>query len=88
MRLIHASPAFERKLVKFLKKNTHLTIKIEKIFAVLEKDPHHVQLDTHKLHGRLAGHYACSISYNSRLIFSYDDMHIYPKSIGSHDEVY
>jgi addiction module RelE/StbE family toxin len=88
MRLIHVSPAFERKLVKFLKKNTYFAIKVDKVFSLLEKDPHHALLDTHKLHGQLAGHYACSISYDVRLIFSYDDMHVYPKSIGSHDEVY
>lgn len=88
MRTIHSSPAFERSLVKFFKRNPELFKKIEKVFALLEKDVHDPALDTHKLHGKLSQFYACKLSYDYRLVFIFDDKYIYPHSIGSHNEVY
>lgn len=45
-------------------------------------------LETHKLHGKMAKSYACSVNYYYRIVFSFDDQYIYLESIGSHDDVY
>lgn len=58
------------------------------VIRILSKDVSHPSLKTHKLHGRVGKSYACSINYDYRIVFSYDDKFIYLKSIGNHDDVY
>jgi len=88
MRKIDSPPAFDRRLVKFIKKNPDLKEKIEKVFKLLERDVKHPLLHSHRLSGRLARYFACSITYSYRLIFRFDQDYIYLRAIGSHDEVY
>ena len=88
MRKIIISAQFHKKLVKFLSKNSELKIQIRKTFNILEKDINNPLLKTHKLHGQLSVFYACYITYQYRLVFSYDKKYIYPHTVGSHDEVY
>ena len=69
----------------------------EKVFSTLEQlseqpfDPH---LKAHKLHGKLAGLWACEVEYDCRIIFTFEkdpntgkDL-IVLVDIGTHDEVY
>ncbi len=45
-------------------------------------------LHTHSLTGEMKGKYACSLTYELRIVFKlYDDI-IHFLDIGSHDEVY
>jgi mRNA-degrading endonuclease YafQ of YafQ-DinJ toxin-antitoxin module len=56
---------------------------------LLELDPFHPTLKTHKLQGKLKKYYSCSIDYYFRLIFDFlDNENIQLLDIGSHDEVY
>ncbi len=88
MRKITFTDSFRRDLAKFLRQHKDLTETIEKVFRRLETDIHIPSLKTHKLHGRLKRSYACSINYEYRIAFSFDDKNVYLESIGSHDELY
>jgi len=54
----------------------------------LKKDPFHPTLKTHKLKGNLRGLYACSLTYDLRIVFDLTDHVISLVDIGSHDEIY
>ena len=88
MRKLAQTDSFRRELGKLLKQHRDLTDTIEKVFTLLRNDIYSTSLHTHKLHGKMGDSYACSINYNYRIIFSFDDKYIYLESIGSHDEVY
>ena len=88
MRTVAISEAFDRKLFRFLKQRSELEQKIKDTFRLLEIDMSTPSLKTHKLHGKMAGSYACSINYHYRIVFTFDDKLIYPESIGNHDDVY
>ena len=88
MRTISPSEAFDRKLVKFLKQHRELSKDIKILFVKLELNLHDPVLKTHKLHGKLSRFHGASINYRYRIVFRFDEKHIYPQSIGSHDDVY
>ena len=51
----------------------------------LELDP---TLHTHPLSGNLKGKYACSLTYELRVVFRLYDNIVHLLDIGSHDEAY
>lgn len=88
------SSGFRRAFKKITKKNPHLE---EKIFSTLEKllnQPFNSELKTHKLHGKLAGLWACEVEYDCRIVFTFDNEPVTGEDIivladiGTHDEVY
>jgi addiction module RelE/StbE family toxin len=88
------SGGFLRAFKKITKKNPHLE---EKIFSALEKlvaRPYDPELKTHKLHGKLAGLWACEVEYDCRIVFTFDNEPLTGENIivladiGTHDEVY
>jgi addiction module RelE/StbE family toxin len=88
------SSGFRRAYKKVTKKSPHLE---EKIFSALEKllaQPFNPELKTHKLHGKLAGLWACEVEYDCRIVFTFADERgtgetvIVLADIGTHDEVY
>jgi len=60
----------------------------------LAEDPFAAHLATHKLKGKLAGSWACSVGYDLRVVFAFVDSGIGKEEeillieIGTHDEVY
>jgi mRNA interferase YafQ len=90
MRKIALSDAFLRKLKRFLKIHRDLDKEgvVDFVLEALGKDLSDPLLRTHKLHGKLSGLFACSITYRYRLVFSVKDNIIYPMSIGTHEDVY
>jgi mRNA-degrading endonuclease YafQ of YafQ-DinJ toxin-antitoxin module len=88
MRKIFASSVFSRRLRKFLAFHPELKKDVIKILSLLQTNIDSPKLHTHKLHGKMNKSYACSINFQYRLVFSYDETSIYPEYIGSHDEVY
>lgn len=88
------SSGFRRAFKEITKKNPHLE---EKIFSTLEKllnQPFNSELKTHKLHGKLAGLWACEVEYDCRIVFTFytepatEENIIVLADIGTHDEVY
>ena len=58
------------------------------LYDKLASDPFDPALHTHALTGDLKGKYACSLTYNLRVVFKVHDDIVYLLDIGSHDEVY
>lgn len=88
------SSGFTRAYKKITKKNPRLE---GKIFSALEKllaQPFDPELKTHKLHGKLAGLWACEVEYDCRIVFTFSEEPIKKEDvivladIGTHDEVY
>ena len=88
MRTIFATPAFNKMSRDFLRKNAHLKTRWSKTLKMLESDVSNPLLKTHKLHGSLKELYACRISYDHRIVFSFDATTITLYGIGSHDDMY
>ena len=88
MHTIVFSQSFEKRLDKFIKRNKALESKMWTIFNTLEKDLFYSTLHTHKLSGKLADYHACTISYDYRLVFKFDNNYIYPHAIGNHNQIY
>ena len=87
---IALTDAFLRKLARFLRIHKDIDREkiIDRVFDDLRLNINSPNLHTHKLHGKLNGLYACSVTYRYRLVFELRNDMIFPQSIGSHDDVY
>lgn len=81
---------YERVEKKFFKKHRDLMPKYAKILKQLEMNPFESTLKTHKLKGELDKYFACSLTYEYRIILTIRivEDEIILMDIGSHDEVY
>lgn len=85
---LELSNAFRRDAKKLLQKNPSLKGRYADLLAKLSNDPFDPALHTHSLAGKLKGKYACSLTYELRVVFKvYGDI-VHLLDIGSHDEVY
>ncbi len=88
------SQGFKRSFKKASRKNTALQEKIFTVLDVLCQNPFDPQLKTHKLHGKLAGLWACVVEHDCRIVFTFENSEdvnevlIVLADIGKHDEVY
>ena len=61
---------------------------------LLEQDPFHPKLKSHKLQGILEDNWACAVTYNLRIIFTFvknsdtNETEILLINLGTHEEVY
>ena len=88
MRILIVSNSAKRKLKAFIKKHPEHRVKLEQIITNLLKNLLQKKIKVHRLSGKLKFLYAASITYEYRLIYFFDDQHVYLINIGSHDEVY
>ena len=94
MRNLIWGKTFIRAFRRIIKKQPSLRKDIESTLRLLVENPFDPRLATHKLKGKLAGSWACSVTYDMRIIFDFvkseteseDD--IFLLEIGTHDEVY
>jgi addiction module RelE/StbE family toxin len=74
------------------RKNPASASALRTAIQLLAEDPFHPRLRTHKLKGRLASSWACSVAYDLRIVFEFleheGEQAILLESVGSHDEVY
>jgi len=88
------SASFVRAFRRIGRRDPQLTSKAKKTLELLSKDSSHPALRTHKLKGKLAGSWACSVDYDTRIVFDFvqdlnsQEEEILLLTIGSHDEVY
>jgi addiction module RelE/StbE family toxin len=86
------STAFVRAARKLVKRNPGIAPDLRETLEYLSDDPFHPQLRTHKLKGPLASSWACSVSYDIRLVFSFVEFEgqeaILLETVGTHEEVY
>lgn len=86
--------SFKRAFKRIVRKNPQLEDKILAVLELLENDPFANSLKSHKLRGQLDGLWACSVEYDCRIIYTFeqdsdsDNEIILLIDIGSHDEVY
>ncbi len=88
MRKLYATPTFERLSHRFTEKNPILKQKLITVMNRLADDVFDSSLKIHKLHGLLKDYYACRITYDQRIVFSFDDTTVILWGIGSHGEIY
>lgn len=85
---------FKRSFKGLVKKNPQLQDTILAALELLASDPFTPSLKSHKLTGQLDGLWACSVTYDCRIIFAFTEntdtkeREIILIDIGSHDEVY
>jgi addiction module RelE/StbE family toxin len=88
------SNGFKRSFKKVIKKNPQLKNKIFEVLRLLGENPFTPSLKSHKLTGKLADFWSCSVAYDCRIIFDFSEdgefleIMILLIDIGSHDKVY
>jgi addiction module RelE/StbE family toxin len=91
-RLLLPSTAFIRSSRRFARKHPQLAPELQLTLELLAQDAFLPQLKTHKLKGRLASSWACSVGYDLRVIFQFVKHKghdaILLEGVGTHDEVY
>ncbi|MGR3177732.1 MAG: type II toxin-antitoxin system RelE/ParE family toxin [Candidatus Anammoxibacter sp.] len=73
---------------KLIKRSPEIDSKLSEVLRLLQSNPNTPSLKTHTLYGKLKGKYACTLTFDLRVIFKYSDNTIHLLDIGSHDEVY
>jgi mRNA interferase YafQ len=88
------SSSFKRAFKAIVKRQPDLKNKIEAKLRLLSADPFDPALRTHKLKGKLSEAWSCSVEYDCRIVFRFEqnpetlEEEINLIDIGSHDEVY
>lgn len=94
MIILNWSSSYKRSFRKAIKKDPALRDKILTAMKLLEEDPFHPKLKSHKLKGILEDNWACTVGYDLRLVFTFvknplsSDTEILLIEIGTHEEVY
>ena len=94
MRKLVFASSFKRAFKAIIKRRPDFKQKIEDKLKMLANDPFNPSLRTHKLRGKLAGSWSCTVEYDCRIIFDFvenrnsGEEEILLIDIGSHDEVY
>lgn len=86
------SGSFVRAARRMVRKRPHVAHDLQVALTQLSEDAFHAQLRTHKLKGKLAGSWACSVGYDLRIVFSFvedqGEEAILLEAVGTHEEVY
>lgn len=91
---LHWTPAFLRAVRRRTEHDADARRKLERALRLLESDPFHPSLKSHKLTGPLDGLWACRVDYDIRIVFEFiadsrgDERAVLLHTLGSHDEVY
>ena len=94
MRTLIWGNTFVRALKRTVRRHPTLRQEIADTLQLLQENPFAPQLATHKLRGKLAGSWACSVGYDLRIVFDFVKSANQPEDdillleIGTHDEVY
>ena len=77
---------------RVVRRQPHVAEDLHAALALLAEDVFHPQLRSHKLKGRFAGSWACSVGYDLRIVFRFvqheDSEALLLVTVGTHDEVY
>lgn len=86
---IKLSQSFKKRMAKFKKHQVKVSEKLPGLLKLLQVDPRHPKLKTHKLKGELSEKYAFSLDWQTRVVFELtDESTILLVDIGTHDQVY
>ena len=91
-RKLRSTPRFEREARRLAKRNARASEAVRATLAEMAADAFSPALGAHKLHGDLAGLWACSAGYDLRIVFQLASdtgaETIVLHGVGSHDDVY
>ena len=91
-RLLIRTNAFIRAARRTVKKHPFITEDMQKTLELLSEDAFNPLLKTHKLKGDLEGSWACSVSFELRIVFKFvqygGSEAILLETVGTHEEVY
>jgi addiction module RelE/StbE family toxin len=91
-RLLLRSAAFVRAARRAVKKWPQAAGDVQETLELLSADAWHPRLKTHKLQGGFDGYWACSASYDLRIVFRFvqheSQESILLETVGTHEEVY
>ena len=92
MKPLLLSSVFQREAKRLAAKGVLQQEALAAALRLLEEDPFHPRLKTHKLRGEFEGLRACALGYDLRIIFRFveheGEQAILLEAIGTHDEVY
>jgi addiction module RelE/StbE family toxin len=92
IRGIRATPRFARDPKAWLKSRPSDGPALHSVIQSLGADAFEPSLHTHKLKGKLAGSWSCSVGYDLRIVFDIDQRgageEIVLLTLGTHDDVY
>ena len=94
MKTLVWSAAFVRAFKRAVRHQPELQEKVERTLKQLSEDPFHPTLHSHKLKGKLAGVWACTVDYDNRVLFEFvqnlesGEEEIFLLALGTHNEVY
>lgn len=97
LRHVIVTKTFERAARRATKHSGELAEQIKATVTLLQSDMSALALRSHKLKGQLDGCWACSVNYNTRIVFEIGEPRtingvaaetIVLLTIGTHDEVY
>ena len=90
-RLLRSS-AFVRAARRVVRRHPHVTEDLRAVLVLLAEDVFHPQLRSHKLKGKFADSWACSVGYDLRIVFQFVQHEgseaLLLMTVGTHDEVY
>ena len=72
MRTLVFNSSFKRAFKTITKRRPELKSKIAEKLKLLARDPYNPILRTHKLKGKLLGVWACTVEYDCRIVFSFE----------------
>ncbi|MBI4688998.1 MAG: type II toxin-antitoxin system mRNA interferase toxin, RelE/StbE family [Nitrospirae bacterium] len=87
-RNLEYSPVYLKKAKKLAQKNPQLRKPYTEVLEKLVANPFNPLLHMHPLTGKLKGKYACTLTYDLRIVFKLSDDIVHLLDIGSHDDVY
>jgi mRNA interferase YafQ len=94
MRRLIWTKRFTTAISRVIRKKPSLRSEVERTLNLLERDVFEPSLETHKLKGKLAGRWACTVERDVRIVFRFVQIEgeqqdvIQLLRIGTHDEVY
>lgn len=87
--LIFSSSKAHKNLVSFFKKHPELRERTRDVLVHLLENPLDRKVGAHKLTGVLGHFYGADITpYKYRIVYAFDDRHVYVLNIGTHEEAY
>ena len=94
MRTLVWSATFVRAFKRTSRRQPELRARVERALQQLAEDPFDPALRSHKLKGKLAGTWACTVDYDSRILFEFaqnpvsGEEELLLLTMGTHEEVY
>ncbi len=92
--ILNWSSTFKRAFKKTIKNSPESSEKIIAAIKLLEENPFHPKLKSHKLTGILEGNWSCSAAFDLRIIFTFvqnpstTETEKLLINVGTHEEVY